>query len=58
MGLLLDFLARPHPLWRGVDIADERLPALSDVTPSLDCASEATENASYPSFTPDAWALS
>ena len=54
MGLLLDFLARPHPLWRGVDIADDRLPALSDVTPSLGCASEATENASYPSFTPDA----
>ena len=58
MGLLLDFLARPHPLWRGVDIADDRLAALSDVTPSLGCASEATENASYPSFTPDAWALS
>src|SRR5277367_3578495 len=22
--------ARPHPLWRGVDVADDRLPALGD----------------------------
>jgi hypothetical protein len=31
MGLNLRFFARPHPLRRRVDVADDRLPALGDV---------------------------
>jgi hypothetical protein len=31
MGLILHFFPHPHPLGRGVDVADDRLAALSDV---------------------------
>ena len=31
MGLFLRFFACPHPLCRGADVADDRLPALGDV---------------------------
>ena len=31
MGLNLRFFARPYPLGRGVDVADDRLAALGDV---------------------------
>ena len=30
MGLISSFFARPSPLWRGVDVAEDRLPALGD----------------------------